>query len=239
MTVAAPGAPEEALRGAAAGVVALTAPVFTDLAALGEAATRRLDLGRHPVFDESRAWEVLEPDVSVMLRSRPLVTGAGMALRPPATASAGEVPSMAWWVIRDGEIRAKQHVLNPRSDSFYDVSQARWFRVPCASGAPTLLSPYVDSWGTDDVTMTAAAPLTASGEVLGVVAADLDVRRFVDAAEGLLVEAEATALLDEEDRVITATHPQLDTGTRLSATELGPVRARAAIAEFGWTVVRL
>jgi hypothetical protein len=239
MPAPAHGASDGALRDAAAEIVALTAPVFVDLAGLGDAAVRRLDLDRHPVFGEQRAWEALEPDVTAMLRHGVLVTGAGMALRPPAVAAAAEVPSMAWWVIRNGEIRAKQHVLNPRSDSFYDILQARWFRVPYASGAPTLLPPYVDSWGTDDVTMTAAAPLAAAGEVLGVVAADLDVRGFVDAVESLLVDADATALLDEEDRVITATHPQLETGTRLGATDVGPVRARAAIPEFGWAVVRL
>jgi hypothetical protein len=239
MPATTPGTPDDALRDAAAGIVALTATVFTDLAALGEAAGRHLDLTRHPVFGEPRAWDALEPDVSAMLRNRALVTGAGMALRPPASGSGADVPSMAWWVTREGEIRVKQHVFNPRSDSFYDVPQARWFRVPYASGAPTLLSPYVDSWGTDDVTMTAAVPLAAQGEILGVVAADLDVRRFVDAVEGLLIEAEATALLDEEDRVITATHPQLETGTRLAATAVGPVSARADIAEFGWAVVRL
>ena len=233
------GAADDPLRDAASGILALTAPVFADLAALGEAAARRLDLSRHPVFGEPRAWEALEPDVSAMLRTRMLVTGAGMALYPAATAPRAEVPSMAWWVIRDGEIRAKQHVLNPRSDSFYDISQARWFRVPYASGSPTLLSPYVDSWGTDDVTMTAAVPLAVQGEILGVVAADLDVRGFVDAVERLLAEAGATALLDEEDRVITAVHPQLETGTRWGATEVGPVRARARIEEFSWAVVRL
>ncbi|GAB3192687.1 hypothetical protein GCM10027261_06050 [Geodermatophilus arenarius] len=238
MAGTAPASADGALRDAAAGVVELTAPVFGDLTGLGETAARRLDLTRHPVFGEPRAWDALEPDVGAMLRNRALVTGAGLAVRPPTESGAG-VPSMAWWVIRDGEVRVKQHVLNPRSDSFYDVPRARWFRVPYASGAPTLLSPYVDSWGTDDVTMTAAVPLTVGGETLGVVAADLDVRAFLDAVERLLVAAGATALLDEEDRVITAIHPQLETGSRLAATEVGPVAARAGIAQFGWAVVRL
>ena len=227
------------LQEAATSVVRLTSPVFTALAAFGEAVTERVDLERHPVFAEPRAWDALEPVVTALLHKQPLFTGAGLAVRPSGARSGDTAPSMAWWVIREGEVRAKQHVVNPHSDSFYDVPRARWFRVPYTEWQPTLLAPYVDSWGTDDVTMTAAAPLHLSGVVAGVVAADLNVRSYVDQVEHILAAARATAVLDEDDRVIAATHPRLEAGTRLLAMGLGPVQARAEIPDFGWAVVRL
>jgi hypothetical protein len=226
------------LREAASSVVQLTAPVFAELARLADAATERVDLRRHPAFGEPPAWDALEPVAVSVLREHALITGTGLAVLP-STTEAGSVPSMAWWVIRDGEIRAKQHVLNPLSDSFYDITRARWFRVPYTTEAPTLLSPYVDSWGTDDVTMTAAAPLELQGHVIGVVAADLDVRSYVDAVERILAFARATAVLDEEERVVASMHPRLEGGARLAAADLGPVVDRAEITEFGWSVIRL
>jgi hypothetical protein len=230
---------DRVLRGAASSLVQLTAPVFAELTRLADAATERVELLRHPAFGEPRAWDVLEPVAVSVLRDSALITGTGLAVLPPAADGGSSVPSMAWWVIRDGEVRAKQHVLNPRSDSFYDIPHARWFRVPYTTEAPTLLSPYVDSWGTDDVTMTAAAPLHLEGQVVGVVAADLDVRSYVDAVERILASARASAVLDEEDRVVASTHPSLEGGTRLAAADVGPVVERAEIAEYGWSAIRL
>ena len=231
------GPPDDRLAAAAAAVLQLTAPVLDDLAELGRVAGQRVDLRRQPALSAPDDWDALEPLVTALLHQRELASGAGLAVQPGA--ADGAVPAMAWWVVRDGEVRPKQHVLNPRSDSFYDVTQARWFRVPSASGLRTLLAPYVDSWGTDDVTMTAAVPLVLDGAVVGVVAADLDVRAYLDRVEGIIAAAGATALLDEDDRVIVATHPRLEAGTRLLATDIGPVRERAGIDEFGWAVVRL
>jgi hypothetical protein len=232
-------AADQPLRDAASSVVQLTAAVFAELARLGDEAVGRLDLLEHPAFADPHAWDALEPVVVSVLHDQAGVTGAGLAVLPPASDPAGSVPSMAWWVLRDGEVRAKQHVLNPRSDSFYDITQARWFRVPYGTGTPTLLPPYVDSWGTDDVTMTAAVPLRIRGEVAGVVACDLDARRYVDAVERILARVGAAALVDEDERVVASTHPGLEVGTRRTAADGRSVRARAGIGEFGWAIVRL
>jgi hypothetical protein len=251
MPLSTPVPADRPLGEVAAAVVDLTAPLFAALARFGDQAAERVDLRRHPAFGEPRAWDALEPVVTALLADHPLVTGAGLATWPPALPAAPSMappsmappsmapPSMAWWVRRNGEVRAKHHVLNPRSDSYYDVTQARWFREPYRTGGSTLLAPYVDSWGTDDVTMTAAVPVRSAGIVVGVVAADLDVRTYVDAVERLLATAGATAVLDEEDRVIASTHPRLEAGARLAATNLGPVRSRADVGDLGWAVVRL
>jgi hypothetical protein len=226
---------DAALRRAASSVVELTRGVFDELHRL-KRVVAALDLPARPLPGAAR--EALEPVVSDLLRREPLLTGAGLAVAPPAGRPRPSAPLFAWWVIRDGEVRAKQHVLNPRSDSFYEVTEARWFRVPCRTGRPALLSPYVDSWGTDDVTMTAVVPLAPAGDSAGVVAADLDVRRYLAALEEILAAAHAAAALDEDDRVIAATRADLEVGARLAATGLRPPAARVGIPEFGWALVR-
>lgn len=225
-----------ALRAAAAKVEALTAPVFDALDALAAFVQQHLNLSRYPVFSDPSAWDTVEPAAARLLHDHPLATGSGLALLSPA---GDALPSMAWWVLRSGEVRAKQHVFNPRSDSFYDVSEARWFRLPLRTGQRTLLAPYVDSWGTDDATMTASAPLLHQGRVAGVVAADLDARQYLTAVERLLADAGSAALLDEEDRVIASSLPHLESGARLAAVDARPAPGDVPVPAFGWRVARI
>jgi hypothetical protein len=225
------------LLAAASSVVRLTEGVFAELVRLARAVADLVALGQ-PALGAPRDREIVEPAVSALLRAQPLMTGGGLALWPPADRPRPSGPAFAWWVLRDGEVRRKQHVLNPRSDSFYEVTEARWFRVPHRTGQPTLLSPYVDSWGTDEATVTAAVPLTLDGEVIGVAAADLDVRRYLASLEQILATADATAVLDEDGRVIASTHPRMEPGARPAVTGLAVPTARVDIRPFGWAIVR-
>jgi hypothetical protein len=226
------------LHAAASSVVELTSGVFGELSRLARAVAD-LDERTQPRLGGTRDEEALASLVTALLRGEPLLTGAGLAWWPPAVRPRPAAPLLAWWVIREGEVRAKQHVRNPRSDSYYEVTQARWFRIAYGRREPALLPPYVDSWGTDDVTMTAVVPLRLGGDVAGVVAADIDVRTYLAALERILSAAGATAALDEDDRVIGSTHPDLEVGARLAAAGIGEVRDRVGIAEFGWALVRL
>ena len=223
-----------------ASVLELTEGVFAELVRLARPWSPSSTCRPGRRSSSTRYWKAVEPPCPLCCAREPLLTGAGLAVwpagRPTPPRSSG--PS-AWWVLRDGEVRRKQHVLNPRSDSFYEVTEARWFRVPHRTGQPALLSPYVDSWGTDDVTMTAAVPLSPGRDVLGVVAADLDVRVLPGGPREILVAADATAVLDEDDRVIASTWPRLEVGVRLAATGIDGVRERVEIVEFGWSLVRL
>ena len=225
------------LHAAASSVVELTEGIFVELVRLARVVAE-LGVPARPALGGPRDWEAVEPAVSGLLRTQPLMTGAGLAVCPPAVRPRPSTPSFAWWVLRDGEVRRKQHVLNPRSDFFYDVTEARWFRVPHRTGRPALLPPYVDSWGTDDATMTAAVPLTLGDDILGVVAADLDVRVYLTALEEILGAADATAVLDDDGRVIASTRPEMEPGARLAATGLTVLTARAEVDRFGWVVVR-
>jgi hypothetical protein len=126
---------------------------------------------------------------------------------------------MAWWVERDGVVKEKLHNLNPVSDAFYDYRHAEWFYVPRRTGDRCVSGPYIDSWGTDDFTITAAMPVLVlvHDTFAGVVAADLAVRRFEVAISGQLRAVEApAALVNGEDRVVASGVSDLTTGLRLS-----------------------
>ncbi len=237
MPVPAGDSADPVLRAAASDVRNLTAGIFDQLVALRDVVAN-LEVLTQPSFAAPRARDAVAPVVTALLHREPLLTGAGLAVWPPAVVPRLPSPFFAWWVLRDGEVRIKQHVLNPRSDSFYEVTEARWFRIPHRTGQHTLLSPYIDSWGTDDATMTAAVPLSVAGDVVGVVAADLDVRRYLASLEQILLRSDATAVLDEDGRVIASTRPRLEPGARPAATGLTVPTARAGIGDLGWTIVR-
>jgi hypothetical protein len=226
------------LTRAAKQIRALTQPVFDQLAQL-EQSVSSVDVDDWAGSPQTlAAWPQLESSVGRALESVDLMTGAGLAV---ASASAGGArqSAFAWWVRRDGIVRLKQHVLNPSSDSYYDFTQSRWFRLPTTVGQPVLMAPYVDSWGTDDVTMTASQAVRAAGETVAVVAADLDVHSYVDKVEHILASAVATALVDSEDRVIASNAPDIESGTRLAAARQRAIVVRVPIESLGWSVVAL
>lgn len=217
---------------------ALTQPVFDQLTQL-ERSVRGFDVdvwagSPHPLA----AWPQLESSVAHALESVDLMIGAGLAVASTSAGGARQ-SAMAWWSRSDGIVRLKQHVLNPSSDSYYDFTQSRWFRLPTTVGQPSLMAPYVDSWGTDDVTMTASQAVRAAGETVAVVAADLDVHSYVDKVEDILASAFATALLDSEDRVIASNAPDIESGTRLAAARQRDIVVRVPIESLGWSVVAL
>lgn len=219
-------------------ILALTQPVFDQLTQL-ERSVGSFDVDVWAGTPRPlAAWPQLELSVAHALEAVDLMTGAGFAV---ASASDGGArrSAMAWWIRHDGIVREKQHVLNPSSDSYYDFTQSRWFRLPTTAGQPVLMAPYVDSWGTDDVTMTASQAVRADGETVAVVAADLDVHFYVDKVEHILASAFATALLDSEDRVIASTAPDIESGTRLAAAGQRDIVVRVAIESLGWSVVAL
>ncbi|WP_121792890.1 cache domain-containing protein [Aeromicrobium phragmitis] len=227
---------DRGLRRAARDIITLTEPLFDALAELAEACRRDVDLTLPRPFDDEASWSAFAPAADHVLRTHVLATGVGAAVI--GEESADGTASMAWWIRRDGHVSRKRHVMNPQSDSFYDVRHLRWFRVPMATGRPALFGPYVDSWGTDDITLTAAVALIVDDRRVGVVAADLDTRQYLDLAEAVLRETGVSALLDDEDRVVVSSDPSIDTGSRIAS--LGQaVTGRETIDELNWSLARL
>lgn len=80
---------------------------------------------------------------------------------------------------------------------------------------PFISAPYVDSWGTDRLTITAAVPVMMPSGFVGVIAADLDPARYLEPVERVLLECDDMALVDAEGRVILSSIPVLATGVSL------------------------
>jgi hypothetical protein len=229
---------DDALRHAADAVAALTDPVF---AQLDEFAAEVVAL---ELLDAVTRGHLAEPDVDHLaslavraVRALDLVTGAGMAATTAGTTGHG---LMHWWILREDEVVAKRHVLNPQSDSYYDFSNSRWFRSPSRRGAATLIAPYVDSWGTDDLTVTAALPAHPSDhQVTAIVAVDINARAYVQAAEEILRPAAPAVLVDTEGRAVASTEPDIETGVRLAALDAWDPSERAEVPRLGWSVIGL
>jgi hypothetical protein len=215
-------------------IVDVTDRLFTDLERLADA-TAPLLAG---ATDAEALAAVAEPLVAEHLAEHELSIGAGMATAPEA-GGLGPLGTMVWWRRDDGAVRRKQHVDNPESDSYYDFAHSRWFRTAVETRQRTLIAPFVDSWGTDDLTMVAAVPVVVGDAVLGVVAADLVVRTWLAAVDELLDPMCRELLLDAEDRVVASSDPTVELSVRLRALGEARVERRVPVGASGWTLVHL
>jgi hypothetical protein len=223
---------------AASAIAELTLPVFEHLERIAASASsmqlaEATATGVLPAADAERLGQL----AIAAVQESEMITGAGMA------AVSGRDPGsgmMNWWILRDGNVVAKRHILNPASDSFYDFSRTRWFQNPARTGRATLIAPYVDSWGTDDLTVTAAIPLTlADSAITAIIAADLDARSYIQHVEQILRQASPAALLDLEDRAVASTVSEVETGVRLKTLQTWSVIDRVPLADLDWSLVVL
>lgn len=154
-------------------------------------------------------------------------------------------PAMVWWVSRGGAVVERAHSADPESESFYDYSALRWFRNAVDSRAPTLSGPFIDTWGADDYTVTVSLPVPGKVMPTGVLAADVDVRRFIESLTAeLLSIAIPLALVNESDRVVVSTVPSLSTGLPIVPRSArgniaSVVQKRFSVSDYGWSVVLL
>ncbi|NEM05864.1 cache domain-containing protein [Geodermatophilus normandii] len=184
--------------------------------------------------------DVAGPHCTAALGTSPSVAGVGCVAQSPA--EAGEAFAMVWWVSRNGVVSEKRHDLNPTSDAFYDYRDAEWFSVPRTTGGFVVAGPYIDAWGTDDLTITAALPLRAAGRAIGVVALDVATARFVgELTEALDQLPQDAVLVNADGRVVASTAPDLSTGLRLTPRSRTPAGAPAGtevpFGARGWSLV--
>jgi methyl-accepting chemotaxis protein-like sensor len=171
-----------------------------------------------------------------------VLAGAGYAL---AHDEFRRQPAMVWWVHRGDSVVERTHSVDPDSESFYDYAALRWFRTATTSGRPTLSGPFIDAWGSNDYTVTVSLPVPESAGPGGVVAADVDVRRFVESLTADLRRIRVPlALVNESDRVVVSTVPALSTGLPIRPRSVRgaaetPVLQRFPVSDYGWSVVTL
>jgi hypothetical protein len=153
----------------------------------------------------------------------PLV-GAGLIVAPGVLPGVGHW--MEWWHRGPGgnaAVRRLEPELDPEADDFWDYTQLPWFAIPCATGARHVTGPYVDALCTTEYTLTFTIPLLSTRrEFLGVVGADIVVEWLERRLLPLLHRTGRTAaLVNAENRVVAANHPDLVTG---AVTEADAVR---------------
>lgn len=206
------------------------------------AATTTAVLGRHTLDDELAAalqMALEQPCRGVLATTGLPITGVGFVADTGHTGPLGAW--MLWWIRAGDAVKQKQHVLNRESDSFYDYSNAQWFREARHGATPFITSPYIDAWGTDTLTMTVSIPVFLDGTFLGVVAADLMTETFCDKLIGILQRDEGITIVDREDRVIASSIPVLTPGIPirgfLRRSSLS-VNDRHPCAYAGWSAVR-
>ncbi|MGI8305936.1 cache domain-containing protein [Saccharopolyspora hattusasensis] len=223
-------------------VTTLIHGIFDDLSTLAVTVENAMTTSQPGQYADM-VWAALETPGRAILDGRRNVSVAGVGFASEYGQVLPSQPWMAWWVERDGTVKQKHHTLNPSSDAYYDYRHAEWFDKPRRTDERCVSGPYIDSWGTDDFTITAAMPVRVHGSFAGVVAADLAVRRLERAISAQLRAIDTPAVLvNGEDRVVASGIPHLSTGLRMNPRvgggERQPELARFATA-YGWAVVLL
>jgi P2-related tail formation protein len=92
--------------------------------------------------------------------------------------------------------------------------------------------------------VTVSVPVVVDESPCGVLAADVDVRRFIDTVVADLREIPVpVALVNEADRVVASTLPSLSTGLPIRPRRLRndqPINMRRhSVSGYGWSLVTL
>lgn len=173
-----------------------------------------------------------------------MVVGAGFAgtVRSPH----GPAPTMVWWARGTGDsITQRPHTVNPNADDFYNYTAQRWFARAREAGTKVVTGPFIDTWGSDDFTVTVSVPTDAGSGLDGVLAADLDIRGLVRDLSVVLAEADLPiAVVNDSQRVVVSNIAALDTGLLLMprherARRDTPVVRSAPVPGYTWLVVQL
>lgn len=184
------------------------AEVYAEFFSGGQLAPQRL---------ESLAARLEPQCLTVLDQQAPrLIEGIGLVWVAPDGSS-----GMLWWRAEQGTIGRKHHVFNPDSDSFYDYRNSVWFLGAQRGAGLSIVGPYIDSWGTDDHTLTASITMEAkhgpaAAASSGVAAADLNLQKLTGQIEAMLEPLSPAVLVSSEDRVIASNIALLTPGLRLT-----------------------
>ena len=185
----------------------------------------------HQVFDELARWERSlsqlfgDGPVSAAMATAAIASRAIAFLDGPHhLVGAGFVASrgalsdralyLAWWQGDDRRLLAEPTLT--ATDTF-DYTRRPWFANPERTGRRHLTGPYVDVVCTDEYTVTATAPVTVGGRMVGVVGADTLVETLEDLLLPDLRLADAT-LVNEHGRAVVSADPHVGPGDHVNGT---------------------
>jgi hypothetical protein len=161
--------------------------------------------------------------VPVLALENPLLIGAGLIAAPGSVQ--GRHVHFAWWLgpldpnpLRGSSSEPSRLDLSTRgyADYLRDFRTLEWYSIPESTNQTHITGPYVDHLCTCDYILTLTMPAEIDGAMVGVVGADIQVKRL----EGELLPLfygleEPIALVNQVGRVIVSTDPRLAVGSIL------------------------
>ena len=220
----------------------LAAPVervFAEIAVIAQ------DLADVATAVEGRGRRVRAADLAVItpvadgtLTSDGSLVGAGVVMNPGYLEDAERY--LEWRQLgRDGRPKPLLLDVDPDSDDPYDYWEMEWFRVPRDEGRRMVGGPYFDYRGTDRFGLTFAVPVRVGGRFVGVAGADVPLAELESELLPVLRRLhQRAALVNHENRVVTANTPHYSTGARVHhpigdpPTDVVPV-----VEDLGWSLL--
>jgi hypothetical protein len=182
------------------------ASIFTELAHWQESLSELFAAG--PVSAAMASAAIVTRAIAFLDGQHHVVGGGFVASRD---ALSDQSLYLAWW---QGERRELLAEPGPTPAPSYDYTRRPWFANPARTGLRTLTGPYVDFVCTDAYTVTATAPVTVDGRMVGVVGADT----LVETLEHLFLPglcANGATLVNEHGRSVVSADPHIGPGDRL------------------------
>ncbi|MEO6943414.1 MAG: cache domain-containing protein [Lacisediminihabitans sp.] len=159
--------------------------------------------------------------VPSLMADDPILIGAGLIAAPQYLHSDGV--HVAWWL---GPLESNPLLgsttgptrldLSTRGYAEYvnDLRTLEWYSVPESTRQTHITGPYVDHLCMVDYILTLTIPAEVEGSMLGVVGADIYVKRLERELLPLFTSLnEPVSLLNQVGRVIVSTDPTLAVGT--------------------------
>lgn len=212
--------------------------IFTELeplqAALADLLGQVVVAGRRPACADLAGLRDLADRVTDGDR---LLVGAGVVLEPGLLADADR--HLVWRQRgADGTPADLLLDVDPASEDPYDYPQMEWFRVPREEGRRMIGGPYFDYQGADRFALTVAVPVRVAEGFVGVAGADVPLGTLEAELLPILRRLpRRAALLNHENRVVTANTPSYATGTRVRPGHDPDTQLLPVVTDLHWTLL--
>lgn len=209
--------------------IAVIAQALTDVVTAVEGRGRRVRAGD---------LASITPVADGTLTSDGSLVGAGVVMNPGYLEDAERY--LEWRQLsRDGRPRPLLLDIDPASDDPYDYWEMEWFRVPRDEGRRMVGGPYFDYRGADRFGLTFAVPVRSAGGFVGVAGADVPLAELESELLPVLRRLhQRAALVNHENRVVTANTPHFSTGARVHhAIGDPPTDVVPVVEDLGWSLL--